>query len=44
MKIDADLLREWCELWLGARPEQVLFQKGHLSAVVGLRLRNGAHD
>jgi hypothetical protein len=39
--IDAALLREWCELWLGAEPERVLFRKGHLSAVVGLRLRNG---
>lgn len=41
-EIDGALLRGWCTLWLGAEPEKVLFQKGHLSAVVGLRLRNGA--
>src|SRR5258708_37215530 len=34
-------VRDWCARWLGAEPDRVLFRKGHLSAVVGLRLRDG---
>ena len=39
--IDADLLRRWCDRWVGAEPARVLFRKGHLSVVVGLELRDG---
>jgi hypothetical protein len=39
--VPAALLREWCKRWLGAEPDRVLFQAGHLSEVVGLRLRDG---
>ncbi len=28
----------WCEQWLGARPVNVIFESGHLSTVLGLRL------
>jgi hypothetical protein len=34
---EGDLVR-WCEQWLGARPAEILFTTGHLSAVVGARL------
>ena len=32
----------WCRRWLGAEPTQVLFQAGHLSQVLGLRLADGS--
>lgn len=31
-------LHDWCERWLGAAPARVLFEKGHLSRVVGVEL------
>jgi len=33
-----DALASWCEEWLGARPVDVIFESGHLSTVLGLRL------
>lgn len=36
-----DQLDAWCRRWLGAGPAGVLFEAGHLSAVVGLRLADG---
>jgi len=32
----------WCRRWLDAEPTQVLFQVGHLSQVLGLRLADGS--
>jgi hypothetical protein len=40
-RLDASLLRAWCERWIGAPPGRVLFRTGHLSAVVGLELVDG---
>jgi hypothetical protein len=34
-------LMAWCQHWLGAEPTAVLFQGGHLSRVLGLRLADG---
>ncbi len=31
-------IEAWCLRWLGAEPSDVLFQVGHLSQVIGLRL------
>ena len=31
----------WCRRWLGAEPTDELFQLGHLSQVMGLRLADG---
>jgi hypothetical protein len=39
--IAPDALRAWCVQWLGSQFEDVLFQRRHLSAVVGLRLADG---
>lgn len=36
-----DIVSDWCARWLGARPDQVLFEKHHLSHVTGLRLDDG---
>ena len=33
-----DALASWCEQWLGARPVDLIFESGHLSTVLGLRL------
>jgi Phosphotransferase enzyme family len=33
-----DALAGWCEQWLGAQPVDVIFESGHLSKVLGLRL------
>jgi hypothetical protein len=34
-------MSKWCRRRLGREPEQVLFEAGYLSQVVGLRLANG---
>ncbi|MCG3773875.1 MAG: hypothetical protein JW395_0691 [Nitrospira sp.] len=34
-------LNAWCERWLDARPVEVLFERGYLSKVTGLRLGDG---
>jgi hypothetical protein len=36
--VDERRLARWCEQWLGARPAEILFDSGHLSTVVGVRL------
>lgn len=36
------LLAAWCEQWLGAEPTDVLFHRGHLSQVIGLRVADGS--
>ena len=40
-RLDRPALSEWCRRRLGSEPEQVLFEAGYLSQVVGLRLANG---
>lgn len=32
---------DWCGRWLGARVDEILFTSGHLSRVLGVRLRDG---
>jgi hypothetical protein len=39
--VGMDSLASWCLRWLGAPPAAVLFEAGHLSAVMGLRLADG---
>jgi hypothetical protein len=36
-----DALATWCQRYLGARPASELFEKTHLSSVIGLRLSDG---
>lgn len=38
---DLSLLSDWCDKYIGTRPRQVLFRKGHLSVVVGLQMIDG---
>jgi hypothetical protein len=38
---DEAALHGWCVRWLGAAPADVLFRRGHLSVVFGLRLADG---
>jgi hypothetical protein len=40
-RLDRLALSQWCGRRLGSEPEQVLFEAGYLSQVVGLRLANG---
>ena len=39
--VDPDRLARWCREHLGSAPAQELFNSGHLSAVLGLRLVDG---
>jgi Phosphotransferase enzyme family len=39
--VDLDALAVWCTRWLGAPPAAQLFEDGHLSTVIGLRLADG---
>jgi hypothetical protein len=44
VEIDGDAhlaLAAWCAMWLGARPERVLFSGGHLSRVFGVAFPDG---
>jgi hypothetical protein len=41
-RFDPLALSRWCRRRLASEPEQVLFEAGYLSQVVGLRLANGA--
>jgi hypothetical protein len=41
IRLDRAALSQWCLRRLGSEPEQVLFDAGYLSQVVGLRLGNG---
>ncbi len=38
---DRALLNEWCEKWLGAVPRRLMFERGHISRVIGARLSDG---
>ena len=40
-RLDRRALSEWCLRRLGRQPEQVLFETGYLSQVIGLRLIDG---
>src|SRR5215213_3584303 len=40
-RLDRRALWEWCQRRLGSEPEQVLFETGYLSQVIGLRLIDG---
>jgi hypothetical protein len=40
-RLDLRALSEWCRRRLGSEPEQVLFEAGYLSQVLGLQLANG---
>ncbi|HZA32264.1 MAG TPA: hypothetical protein VE462_12185, partial [Propionibacteriaceae bacterium] len=40
-RLDRRALSEWCLRRLGRQPEQVLFETGYLSQVIGLRLIYG---
>jgi hypothetical protein len=40
-RLDRSTLWEWCRRRLGSEPEQVLFEAGYLSQVIGLRLATG---
>jgi hypothetical protein len=40
-RLDRPALAEWCLQRLGSEPEQVLFEAGYLSQVIGLRLTDG---
>ena len=40
-RLDRPALSRWCRERLGNEPEQVLFEAGYLSQVIGLRLTNG---
>jgi len=40
-RLDRLALSKWCRQLLGSEPEQVLFEAGYLSQVIGLRLTNG---
>jgi hypothetical protein len=42
-RLDRVALWEWCHRRLGREPEQVLFEAGYLSQVIGLRLDTGRH-
>ena len=42
-RLEGSTLSEWCLRRLGSEPDQVLFETGHLSQVIGMRLTNG-HD
>lgn len=39
--VNAADLDAWCDRWLGAGVGEILFEKGHLSRVVGVRLTDG---
>jgi hypothetical protein len=39
--LDAGLLADWCQRYLGAPPDRVLFRSGFLSDVVGVELSSG---
>jgi hypothetical protein len=41
-RLDRQALSEWCRRRLGNEPDQVLFEAGYLSQVIGLRLTNRA--
>ena len=41
-RLDRPALSKWCGERLGSEPEQILFEAGYLSQVIGLRLTNGA--
>ena len=41
-RLDKPALSRWCQERLGNEPEQVLFEAGYLSQVIGLRLTTGA--
>jgi hypothetical protein len=40
-RLDRPALSQWCLQRLGSEPEQVLFEAGYLSQVIGLRLTDG---
>jgi hypothetical protein len=40
-RLDRPALSQWCLQRLGNEPEQVLFEAGYLSQVIGLRLTDG---
>ena len=40
-RLDRSALSEWCQRHLDSEPDEVLFEAGYLSQVIGLRLATG---